>query len=639
MLKFLRKYNKFLLTGFGTILLITWLVPSAVTEFSHRSGAANATWATLGDGETISLTQLNQLQRQMKVLDAMGVPLLSQLGGQRDPALLFLLVREARQAGLVGGPSDGQRVLAGMAAGSASTARPVKPEQLLHQLCGASGMQPAMVLQTLAELQGISRLLSVASNAARLSDVRMEVKAAEAMTGVAADLVVLSAAQPLPKDDPTPTPERMAALLQEFGAIDSGKGRAGMGYRQPDRFSLEWLVIPASSVRASLANDPRMNGVALRKAFLQNPTAYGAGADDANPSFDSYRDKVSTTELNRLTTQRIDEIAKFIADQTQLALRTFGKDGVYAKLPAGNIGLPNLDVLAAAITTQFGLSPVKVEKTSLIMQSELSKIPGLGTSTTTRFGTQPMAIGDLVAQAKELKPQEVRAVVQTGVVGPALRGASAANGAIADIYAFRIVETLPAHDATDIEEVRAQLMEDAGKVMRFELLEKDRAMIETQAKAGLDALASAYASKVEFAPGIREADANLLKYGMKMPTALPGVGADAELSKQIVQRAMALPADLSKVSQADRTFVLVAPEKMSLVAVRLRDLFPVTREDYLETTSNARLRSAILNDAGTADFGKTFNADAMKARAGFKPTREEHADDATAPADAGKAKG
>ena len=32
---------------------------------------------------------------------------------------------------------------------------------------------------------------------------------------------------------------------------------------------MEWFAIPASAVRASLANDPRVSGVALRKAFLK----------------------------------------------------------------------------------------------------------------------------------------------------------------------------------------------------------------------------------------------------------------------------------------------------------------------------------------------------------------------------------
>ena len=630
MLKFLRQYNKYLLAIFGSILLITWLVPSAVTEFSRQSGAMNATWATLGDGEVLTVAQLQQAQRQLKALDAMGVPLLSSLGAERDPATWVLLVREARQAGFVGGVGEGQRVLASMEAqGNA------KPEEMLGRLCSASGMQPQAVLETLAELQGVARMLSMAMNAARLSDVRLEVKAAEAMSGVAADVVVLSASQPLPQDDPAPTPERMEALLKEFGATEPGKGRGGLGYRQPDRASLEWFCVPAASVRASLESDPALSGVALRKAFLRDPMRFGAPAGDATATFDAFKDKVRDTELNRLVNERMEEISKFIADQTQLALRRLEKDGVYAKLPADGAGVLTLSELATTVASQFKLGELKVERTERLAMPDLSKVAGVGTSNTTRFGSRPMQLAEIVAQAREFKPEQVTAIVQAGVVGPAMRAQGATNGLPADLYAFRILETAPAHDARDMEEVRTALLEDATRVMRYEALERDRGAIETRAKADLESLAANYGSKVDFAPGIREADANLLKYGLKVPTALPTLGTDAEVSKQIVQRALALPQDLSQVPASDRTFVLQSPDKMALVAVKVREVFPVTREDYQDAASNPRFRNSLIGDAQAGEnLKKSFGADAIKARAGFTPARDESEED-EAPAKAG----
>ena len=631
MLKFLRQYNKYLLAFFGSILLLTWLVPSAITEFSRQSGAANATWATLGDGETLTVSQLQQAQRQLQVLDAVGAPLLSSLGADRDVATWVLLVREARQAGLVGGIGEGQRVLASLQAQGAA-----KPEELLGRLCAASGMQPPAVLETLAELQGVARLMSLAMNAARLSDVRMEVKAAEAMSGVAADLVVLSASQPLPTDDPAPTPDRMEALLKEFGAVEPGKGRGGLGYRQPDRASIEWLCVPAATVRSSLENDPALAGVALRKAFLRDPMRFGAPAGDATASFDAFKDKVRETELNRLTAERMEEIGKFIADQTQLVLRRLEKDSVYAKLPADGAGVPTLADLAAVVAAQFKLGDISVQRTDLLTTAEIGKLSGVGTSGTNRFGSRLMQLSELVSQAREFKPETMTAIVQAGVVGPALRAQAATGGMPADLYAFRILETVPAHDARDMDEVRTTLLEDATRVLRYEALERDRAAIEAQAKAGLDALASTWGTKVEFAPGIREADANLLKYGLKMPTSLPVLGTDADLSTQIVQRALAMPQDLSQVPDADRTFVVAAPDKMSLVAVKVREVFPVSREDYQEAAANPRFRSSLVGDAKAGEnLRKSFGAEAIKARAGFKPAREDSDEQTDAPAKAG----
>jgi hypothetical protein len=450
-----------------------------------------------------------------------------------------------------------------------------------------------------------------------------------------ADVVVISASQPLPQDDPAPTPDRMEALLKEFAATEPGKGRGGLGYRQPDRASIEWFCVPAATVRASLENDPALGGVALRKAFLRDPMRFGAPAGDATATFDAFKDKVREAELNRLVNERMEEISKFIADQTQLALRRMEKDGVYAKLSADGAGVLGLPELATTVASQFKLGDLKVERTDRLAMADLSKVPGVGTSNTTRFGSRPMQLSELVAQAREFKPEQVTAIVQAGVVGPAMRAQGATGGLPADLYAFRILETVPAHDARDMEEVRTALLEDATRVMRYEALERDRGAIETRAKADLDALAANYGSKVDFAPGIREADANLLKYGLKVPTALPTLGTDADVSKQIVQRALALPQDLSQVPAADRTFVLQSPDKMALVAVKVREVFPVTREDYQDAAANPRFRNSLIGDAQAGESLKqSFGTDAIKSRAGFKPAREEGDGDET-PAKAG----
>ena len=629
MLKFLRKYNKFLLAGFGTLLLIVWLVPSAVTRFSRDAGASGATWATLGDGSRVSVGELQTLQRQVKVLDALGLPLLQQLGAKNDPSLWYLLVREATQAGLVGGVSDGEVVLQQVAGST-------PPEQVLRSLCATSGLQPQAVLQTLAATQGVIRMIGIAGNAARLSDARLEAKAVEAMSGVSGDVVVISAARPLPTDDPAPTPERMQALLKEFAATEPGSGRGGIGYRQPARVTLEWLSVPVSVVRASLAEDPRLSGVELRKAFLRNPAAYGVPLTEANPSFDAFKDKVRERELERITAERMDEIAKFVVDQTQLGLRGLPRDGAYARLPEGGAGT-TLDAMAASVGQQFRVGDVKVERLGPVTLREITSVPGLGSASTTRFGNQPMRAEEVIEQTRELKPEMVRGIVQVGVIGPPLRGMGSASGVPTDLYAFRVLEASPAHDASGIDEVSAQLMEDTARIMRFETLEARRGEIETQARAGLPALASAWGSQVESAPNIREADAAMLQYGLRIPTTLPGLKPDEALAKAIVVKAIALPADLASVPEADRIVVATSPANMALVACRIDQVFPLYREDYESMTTNARFRDTLTNDIRGSGLDKAFGLDELRRRHGFHLTRDdEETAEAPAPA-AGKA--
>lgn len=624
MFKFLRKYNKFLLAGFGSLLLVVWLVPSAITEFSRQTGASNATLATLSDGSTLTAGQAQQLQRQVKLLSLLQVPLMQGVGEDEAPATWWLLVREASQAGLIGGPGQGQKVLEEVAAG-------IPPQQMLQQLCSAAALQPREVLQTLADLQGVSRLLTVAAAAARLSDARIEAKAAEAMTSVSADVVVLGALQPLPRDEPVPTPERMQALLGEFAAVEPGAGRGGMGYRQPDRVALEWFTIPAAAVRASLENDPQLEGLALRKAFLRDPQSYGAPASDAKPNFDAFRDRVRAKELDRLTAERMEAIAKFVADHTQLSLRNLPKQGVYAQLPADDTGVLTLAALSADLAGQFGVAAPAVETTGLITLTEVRALPGVGSASTNRFGNQPMRLEEVVRQARELKPETVRAIVQQGVVGPALQSASA-GGVAGDLFVFRITQAVPAHDARDMAEVQDLLMADTARVMRFETLTSMQEAITAQAKADLTALASEFGTTVSFAPAIREADAQMLGFGLRVPTALPGLKPDEALSRDIVRQAMALPADVASVPEADRTFVIPSPANMALVAVRVQGVSPLTREDFVAMSANPRFRDIVANDLQGSGLNDTFKPEALKARHGFKPARQAGSADSESPA-------
>ena len=117
MLKFLRKYNKALFGFFSVLLMLTWLVPSAIQQISKQSAASNAVWATVGNGEKITLTEQQKLTRQLKMLDVLKLPMAKDLGINGNPGQWYLLVREAKQAGLVGGASDGKNLLQKIAGG------------------------------------------------------------------------------------------------------------------------------------------------------------------------------------------------------------------------------------------------------------------------------------------------------------------------------------------------------------------------------------------------------------------------------------------------------------------------------------------------------------------------------------------
>ena len=640
MLKFLRKYNKILFGFFSVLLMVTWLVPSAIQEFSKHSAASNAVWATVGNGEKITLTEQQKLTRQVKMIDVLQVPFSKELGINGNPGQWYLLVREAKQAGLVGGPSEGKELLSKIAGDEAKPGEAMSQQSamLLGELCRAGGSQPPMVYETLAELSGVARMLSLTGSAPRLSEARLKSDAQNALTGLSADVVVISADMPLPNNDPQPTPEQVATLVKENADKEPGKGSHGMGYRQSEKVQLEWFVIPAQQVRDQMANDPRLSNVELRKAFLRNPTSFGAKIGEVDPKFDDFKDQVRTKLLNQITASRMDEMVKFIADQAQLSTRALPKDGIYAKLPTDWQNLPGLPALAADMAKQFGVAAPKVEIVGPTVVSSLNSVNGLGTATSDRFGTQPTPLAQLVSMTKELKPTEVRAVLQVGVIGPPLRAPDPSRAPRAnpnqttpvnqdlttDLFAFRVLQAMPAHAAANAEEAGAVATQDEQKLLRFAVLEGNLAAIETKAKeSGLESVAREYNTKVDFAPQIRGADMKFVQYGMKMPTAISGLGEDATVVNEIMKRALAIPqGEFANSSDAARTFVIASPNKLAIVAVHVRDVLPMYAEDYNGLASNQRFRNAITDESNQVKIVDEFSFAALSARNQFKMAKE-----------------
>ena len=639
-MKFLRKYNKVLFGVFSVLLMITFLVPTAIQEFSKSSASSNAVWATVGNGEKITLTEQQKLTRQVKMIDVLQVPFSKELGINGNPGQWYLLVREAKQAGLVGGPSEGKELLSKIAGDQAKPGEAMSQQSaiLLGELCRAGGSQPPMVYETLAELSGVARMLSLTGSAPRLSEARLKSDAQNALTGLSADVVVISADMPLPANDPQPTPEQVEKLVKENADKEPGKGSHGMGYRQSEKVQLEWFVIPAQQVRDQMANDPRLSNVELRKAFLRNPTAFGAKIGEVDPNFDAFKDQVRTKLLNQITASRMDEMVKFIADQAQLSTRTLPKDGIYAKLPSDWQNLPGLPALAADMAKQFGVAAPKVEIVGPAVVSSLNSVDGLGTATSDRFGTQPTPLAQLVSMTKELKPTEVRAVLQVGVIGPPLRApdpsraprvnpnqtASANQDLTTDLFAFRVLQAMPAHAAANAEEAGAVATQDEQKLLRFAVLEGNLAAIETKAKeSGLESVAREYNTKVDFAPQIRGADMKFIQYGMKMPTAISGLGEDATVVNEIVKRALAIPqGEFANSSDAARTFVIASPNKLAIVAVHVRDVLPMYAEDYNGLATNQRFRNAITDESNQVKIVDEFSFAALSARNQFKMAKE-----------------
>ena len=106
MLKFLRQYNQWILVVGGTLLLITFLMPSAIQGLAQHSAVSGATWATYSGG-TVTGADLDEARQELRVIEALGNQMVRALGADKEPAHWWLLVHQAKEAELVGGEGEG----------------------------------------------------------------------------------------------------------------------------------------------------------------------------------------------------------------------------------------------------------------------------------------------------------------------------------------------------------------------------------------------------------------------------------------------------------------------------------------------------------------------------------------------------
>ncbi len=588
MLRFLRKYNKYILAVFGTILLVTFLVGSAITSLLAGAGQANTEWATLGpDGdESLTAIDLGQARRELRLLSAIGqaVPL---YGNLDRPEHWFLLVREAESAGLVGGAAASPLAQSG---------------DWLAPRTQLSGESPRFILETMAKLAGVSSVIdlymggspySQAILTSRYSDRRFKHLAQDRFHRVTAQIVVLKASAP---DEPRAfTEAQLTEHMDKYAEDLPGAGEMGFGYRLPDRAKIEWLVVSTDSVRAVIVDSDELNPVALRKHWRLNAARFGPPEPNA-----AVPEAVRNDLLDTLTEKKLKEISRVAHNRLLSEQRTQQQDG--------GPGMSFTD-LALNIQETFGVSLPDYHATGgrWLWSKDLAKLEGIGQATTAKFGRLPTSLEVLVMSASEFGRDDTIPIRQ-GAVGPPL------DGPDGSLYFFRITDTDPSRSPRSVDEVRDALVAGLGRLEVYQEFVESTAVIERQARQeGLLTLALANDTIVERARTFSTAGA----------AALPKIGNHEPTIQTIVDRARALPPDkpIDELTEEQRTFVVPIEDRLALLVVRLIRHRPLTEIAYTQQARSGLLQLAIMLPEAQerqAEATEAFAFDALAARHNFK---------------------
>ncbi len=586
MFKFLRRYSKYILAVFGTLLLITFLIPFAFTELLPAEGRTGGTWARIGpEHRKVSAAELARVQRELQLLQRAqmlaGVPDLDR------PEYWYLLTLEAQNAGFI------------IAPGSAGS---TQEEQLVMMLSASTGESSQFVRETMARLQGVGRMINAYLDTDAYSDRRLKHLARRMFHNVSADVAVIAASKPAAPHEFSE--QELADHLAKYADVVPGAGDMGFGYRLPDRVKIEWLAVPADTVSAMVERSEKLNAIELRKHWRRGadegkfpePTA---GADVPQ----AVRDDL----LKMLTDEELEEIAKFAGDRLRMQRRGLAQRGGYFEITEGWQGL-DFRQLALDVQKELGVELPEYHAIGdrWLSLEDVAALSDIGAASTDKFGATPLPLAQLVAATKELGGSPT-ILIQRGIAGPPLRGADGS------VYFFRVTEIDPARPPVSVDEIREQIVADLNRLAHYRELVASADTIRADAAGrGIIAAALAYGTTVEDVPNL----------SLGFSTNLPKIGDDKAAVATIIDRSLELPQNVPVASlpPSDRILAVPVESKLSLVLAELTQQRPLTEEMYRRFASGGMIQNALLQEElrDGNPIEKAFSYESLAARHQFE---------------------
>lgn len=620
MLKLFRKNQRFVsiaMAGFMILLLVSWLLTDSSTNIVDNLRMNTTTWA-VSDGESISASELNDTIAEMRVLEGLGDRTIAGMGVLKEPGYWYLLVKEANASGLIPPQQETLRELS-------MTQMPdgVTPEGFVATLASRAQTSQETVLTTLSNLTGVRRLIALVASSGRISDERLRRAAAEMTMTMDGDVLILDAGKIAGIDAPAPDAAALEAQLKAHGNTEKGQGEKGFGYRLPNQLKLEWIVIPAATIKAKLEQSPALSNVELRKYWIEHEAEFRAKeAVSATPmTFDGQRDAVREKVLGQLLDAELAAISKFATDRVQMDLRSVPSAGGYWTLPADwSSKAVTLAALGQELAQRFGIDAPAVQTSGegWIEIADIAAIPGIGTASSKRVGASDVKVQQLATALKEFGGSPTLPT-QRGVAFPTL-----AEPTSRDLFVVRVTEAQSARAATAVDDVRADLEADLKRVAVYDILAtRLDALRQTAATEGLGAVGVSYGAVSQPFQALSEVNPQFLQFGMRMGMAIPGLGNDETAMSALVKAAMALPTDkpVADAPALDRTVVVALPDRLAVMVAQLRGIDRMDRAEYETLAMGGRLRGIAMQDE-VKDMQELFSYAALKRRHNFTTVGE-----------------
>lgn len=684
--EYLRKHNKKLLAIFGVFLMIAFLIPT----FDRGGGApAKGAFGT-ANGETITYDEYLEAQRDLRVLgqtrvqidEFRGASLLDVNFGPvvaRDLSEIsyLLLLKEARRNHTIAPDEEVDLFVAQY---------PLYPQLT----------EPAAIEQRRAALRNVMSITNSFNRVA--GAVRVSPALAGYMSGYPQQTMTLSLvefpAERFLKDVPEPTDQQLQAFFDKHRNDDPSKSETGLGYRFPNRVRLQWVMIPLKgegqkkgvletitkeeSAEYWLNNQDEFQTDPLNpetrpsttQATTQattrsatNPTTQAAAAPSSTrpatlaSTRPTTRPWVAGNDVDKEIRRRLaDERAATLARSVQQlmngdypAWREHARKNPAAATqpalsPASTLGVPynsysfmiRVAERIQASRESRGVLPETFDAGELLDADRLKRMYPIGRNERFRGYLYRFVEPFLTPEDRRFATDNrvpVAPVYEPIRLDPRIAADDAGN-----VYVVRVTEASPAHAAPDLASVRDQVARDWKNAQAMDRAREAAKKFADEARAkgtlaaaaqGNDALKVFLTERFSPTP-----PPPLMPEGMPTPP-VPGYPTLPEEARaQFVKGATALLDEFIRTGKAKPVGVIDVPRGERVVVAQLQDaagvlepLLRLTGEPYRTGMMLSQWRQGELRE-------KWYDANAINARVGYVPGKDERRGDGQQPAPA-----
>ncbi|MFG0325641.1 MAG: hypothetical protein ACF8SC_00025 [Phycisphaerales bacterium JB037] len=626
MLKFLRKYNKWVLVVAACFLMVAFLAPQAIQQWGRNLDKRVV--GRIGD-QAVRVRDLRDAGAEASLAELALIP---GLLDEREKTIHWLLLRtEAERSGFMASTGDGRALVDELASQIgyeiglrnyvanemglplqflAQFRAQIEP-QWRNQWLADESLQAAYTQQgrrfveqsaggiatdtelyeSMARIRGVQRMIEQWTLAGALSDRRALREIKEAGREAWARAVFLPASD-LAAGVPEPTDDELVAHYERFSAVTPDDGEFGFGYTLPARIKFETLLLDRSAIEDAITPD----AIEVRKLWQSQKAPAGSYPAD----FAAAKPAVEADLKAQIADRVIDVARQAIGAALLPGIRELDSEGRYRVVTdAYRSQRPSLADVAQAVRQQvaeasFPLAsggtvdmpaPVVTIHDRWLTADEIAQLPAVGRAAM-QLGGGRLSLAQALFQVRELAGENVLAL-QQGL--PAVQ--TPANLPDGSLVYFTVLDTRPQSPPDSMEEIRDRVLEDLRTLRAYEALKSSLDEYRSLAVSeGLDAAAQRFAeARADADPAQAEAPPPTVFDEVRFTpqtVLLSQLGVPADnLNFQEVRDAVLSAADtidpstpLDAIDAGVATVATTVDSAMGLAIVRILAPRPVTRE-------------------------------------------------------------